>query len=832
LPAAKTSRLIAVLVIASALAWRFLIRSVARPGVGLHLSWWELALGFAAADILVFHIEINREAHTFSLSEVPFVLGLFFASPDQLIIGRLVGEACVLIFNERQNLVKLAFNLSLFLGECCAALAVFTHLIRGHGLDQPYAWAVGFFSVGSAGALSAFAVATVIRWHGGNTGWRRLAATASITALCNSCVAVIAGLLAVDDPPAVALLAVIAAGLLAAYRGYTSLSQRYSGLEMLYDFARVTSTALRPQATLERIAAESRRLLRADTAWILLSPGDDGGAWLGITLTGDGELVERKDDSPLPLALQENVVAYRETVLAARTTKNPRLRALLEELGMRDCVVAPLVASDRVTGALLVANRLGDVSTFDHNDARVLATLAAQAGVALENGRLIERLRDEAARREHEALHDPLTALGNRTYFRSELDAAILDAQDGGSLAVLIMDLDRFKEINDALGHHAGDQLLQSVAQRIAAVVDGRGTVARLGGDEFAILLPGIDRVDQAVDVARHIQSRVSLPATVASIVVEVNASIGVAMYPDHAHDSTTLMRRADVAMYEAKTSRNDVAIYDPEQDWNTPDRLRLVTEFRNSLENGELVAYFQPIARLHDSAIVGVEALARWHHPEHGTLFPDEFIPIAERSGLLDELTSCILMQGLGQLREWQEAGLELTLAVNLPVQSLLDVELPARVQDLLRRYEVSPTSLTLEITESGIMSSPERMLGVLCELADGGIQLAVDDFGTGYSSLSYLQRLPVSQLKIDKSFTFALTTDPKAASIVRSVTELGRNLGLTVVAEGVEDRAALRALKVMGCDHAQGYYYSKAIPGTEITAWMVARSPLVIAS
>ena len=409
--------------------------------------------------------------------------------------------------------------------------------------------------------------------------------------------------------------------------------------------------------------------------------------------------------------------------------------------------------------------------------------------------------------------------LANRTHFRADLDRAVAQ---GGTLAVLIMDIDRFKEVNDALGHHVGDHLLETIAKRLATIVGTRGTVARLGGDEFAVLLPEIDDAEQAMGIARTIHTHVGAPTTVSSIVLEVDASIGIAMMPDHADDSTTLMRRADVAMYEAKTQGGGVSLYDRSYDWNTPERLRLASDLRRAIDNGELRAYYQPVTCITTGRVLAAEALARWHHPHLGVLAPDQFIPLAERTALLDQLTMSILDQALRDVHAWIGAGHELSVSVNLPVQALLDVEFANRVKAKLAAHGVDPARLTFEITENGFMSNPDRMLGVLDALAGMGIGLAIDDFGTGYSSLSYLQRLPARQLKIDKSFVFPVTTTPKAASIVRSIIELGRNLGMTVVAEGVEDRTTLSALRLMGCDRAQGFHISRPLPADAFLLWL----------
>jgi predicted signal transduction protein with EAL and GGDEF domain len=355
--------------------------------------------------------------------------------------------------------------------------------------------------------------------------------------------------------------------------------------------------------------------------------------------------------------------------------------------------------------------------------------------------------------------------------------------------------------------------------------VQDRGTVARLGGDEFVLLLPGLPDAAAGVEVAREVTQALRRPTELASMTLEVNASIGMAVWPDHGDEPGTLLQRADVAMYAAKRTRAGVNLYDPDTDWNSQLRLRLAGELRQALADQHIDVWYQPIARSGDGRVVGAEALVRWFHPELGRLSPVEFVPVAERTGLIHELTLYVLEHALGQARAWHAAGLDLFVTVNLPPQVLRDLGWAEKVAERLDRYGVDPRWLTFEITESGIMTDPERMVGVLGDIAGTGVTFAIDDFGTGYSSLSYLQQLPVSKVKIDKSFVTPMASDPGAAAIVRSVVELSRSLDLAVVAEGVEDQRTLDQLVAMDCHLLQGYYLSRPIPAPEFTAWISQR-------
>jgi len=801
---------------------------------GLVLRWWELVPLFALAEVLVVHLEINREAHSFTLSELPFVLALLFADPGELILARLVGEAITLALYERQTPVKLTFNLSLFAAESCLALTVF-HLLGGsHGGVSAVGWLLSGVAVCAAAALSVACVRIVIGWHGGHVRPRVLLATAAATAICNAGLAGVTAVILSGPRWALLPLAIAVAVVVTGYRGYTRLTARYTGLELLYQFTRLTGGATRPEQTIASVLEEARRLLRAELAMITLDPAPDDPAPDDPTTdptTGPMQppvcLPAERRPAALPAVLARRVLSGGETVLLRRGTRDPELSAALDQLGVTDALCAPMVSGGAVIGTLTVGDRLGEVSTFDRDDALLFTTLATQAGVALANCRLIEQLHDQALAREHEALHDALTGMPNRLLFAREL-AVVLDAarRDDSRFAVLLMDLDQFKEVNDTLGHHTGDLLLQEMAGRLNDVIGDRGLVARLGGDEFVVLLPELRDTAEAIALAAQLHQRMTEPIRLASLLLEVGASVGVAVRPDHGDDAAVLLQRADVAMYTAKRARDRVALYDPRTDWNSPMRLQLAGEMRGALEHRQIDVHYQPIARAADDAIVTVEALVRWNHPQLGELEPEEFIPIAERTGLIGPLTLYVLEHALSQCRRWQaEDDLDLRVAVNLSVQVLLDVEWPAKVLGLLLRHQVDCDRLTFEITETGIMSDPQSMIPVLNELAAAGVAFSIDDFGTGYSSLSYLQRLPVSEIKIDKSFVLPMAADPAAAGLVASVIDLARSLQLRIIAEGVEDQLTLDRLAEMRCDYLQGFFFSPAMPAPELTRWLHGR-------
>ncbi len=430
----------------------------------------------------------------------------------------------------------------------------------------------------------------------------------------------------------------------------------------------------------------------------------------------------------------------------------------------------------------------------------------------------------EAKTRENEwqALHDHLTGLPNRTLFLRHLREAIERTQPGHRVAVMIMDLDRFKEINDTLGHHFGDRLLQQIGPRLAHVLRDRDLMARLGGDEFGVVLPDLPDEAAAVRVAQRLLEELERPLTVEGLALDVTGSIGIAIHPAHSDDVEALLRCADVAMYAAKDAGGGLEVYRPSLDQHSPQRLTLVSQVRPGIENGEFILHYQPKVRLADGRATGVEALVRWQHPERGLIPPGGFIPLVEQTVLLRPLTHHVLEQAMQQWHAWARRGLQVEVAVNLSARSLLDTELPEHVAGLLDRWDMPARFLTLELTESFLMADSARSIGVMAELSTVGVRLSIDDFGTGYSSLSYLKRLPIDEIKVDRSFVTNMQRDPNDAMIVRATVELGKNLGLQVVAEGVEDPDTLRELTELGCDLAQGYLISRPMPAAEVTRYL----------
>jgi diguanylate cyclase (GGDEF)-like protein len=502
--------------------------------------------------------------------------------------------------------------------------------------------------------------------------------------------------------------------------------------------------------------------------------------------------------------------------------------------GVRAAMAAPVHLAGRAVGSLAVASRC-EGRTYSEAERNILIGLADHAGLALNDARAVQAMDKALNDAMHQATHDELTGLPNRACFFDRTDQALRQAsRDGSRTAVLLFDLDRFKEINDTLGHKYGDRVLCEIGPRIRPGLRAGDTLARLGGDEFCVLLPDVGCLAAAVEVAERLLGLLEEPFEIDGMTLAVEASCGIAIAPADGESSDLLLQRSDVAMYLAKNSHASVVVYHEDLNLNTPARLSLLGELRMAIPREQLVLYYQPKAVLSTGQVQGVEALIRWRHPTLGLVPPDQFIPMAEHTGLIKALTSWVLNTALCQLREWRERTDEhipqLSMAVNLSTRSLLDDAFPAEVVAALDRWQVPAALLELEITESAIMADPVEAHRLLSELSAIGVKIAIDDFGTGYSSLAYLKDLPVDQLKIDKSFVLNMHRDPDDAIIVKSVIDLGHNLGLQTVAEGIEDLETWQQLTILGCDSAQGYYLAKPLPPADLEAWFQQRGTLAL--
>jgi diguanylate cyclase (GGDEF)-like protein len=790
----------------------------------LTLPWWALALGFAATEACVFHLQTEREARTVSVSELPLVLGLFFAGPAALLLGRLVGSGLVFLLYRRSTPLKTAFNLAMVAAQTAVAVTVFQALGDGsRGVGHPLTWLATWAAPFAANAVGSIALALVFAVFEGSFDPRGVLRDMTVGEPAAPVVTTIA-LLSVTclttSRASVWPLVLAGAGLLLGFRAYASLSDRHLNLERLYRFTQAVSSAPEVDQVIGNVLEEARQVLRSEGAAVVLV-GESGGVVAVVRLGVTGQLT-RSEGAPNEEDqwLLAHVVSAGSPMLLARGARDPEQRRWLSVAGAREAVAVPLRGSAGVLGALLVTDRLGDVRTFDADDVLLLETVAAHAGVALQNGELIGQLR-------HEAMHDTLTGLPNRAYLQRRMGATLEEVAAGRAdgAAVMILDLDGFKAVNDSLGHHQGDQLLIEVAARLRDAVGADDVVARLGGDEFAVLVTGSGDEDRAVHVGHRLLQVLERPVLLAGVEVAVGGSLGIALAPRHAADVAGLLKQADMAMYKAKASTRGLQVFEPEITAPDPRRLALVAELRSALAAGQIQVHVQPQARLADGRVVSVEALARWVHPQRGNLPPDEFILVAERGGLIGQLTHAVLDASLAAVAAWRRQGHDLSISVNLSTHSLQDADLVGEVSALLHRHGVPGDRLLLEVTEGAVMADPGRAITLLHQLRALGVRLSVDDFGTGYSSLSYLKKLPVQEVKIDRSFIAGLQDGGGDVAIVRAIVDLGRHLGLEVVAEGVEDQASWDLLRAMGCDLVQGWHLARAMPVAELEPWLVGR-------
>jgi diguanylate cyclase (GGDEF)-like protein len=581
------------------------------------------------------------------------------------------------------------------------------------------------------------------------------------------------------------------------------------------------SLAAREGADGWRLLASTRAAERHEALVATIAPASAGAAGTAALGTEPG-FASRM----LALDADDGIAAVLQSSLEHATAPFKELQAgllVLTLVGLMLAALGSIVVVRRVTRPL--AALVDAARKVEEGDYEQRVEVAADDEIG-ELASAFNLMCDGIAAREHKiselAYADTLTGLPNRALFNDRIGQAVRAAERRrGQLAVLTMDLDRFKHVNDTLGHHMGDLLLREVAFRLHRALQRRtDTIARLGGDEFAVLLP-TEGVEGAELVARKVVEVLSEPFSIEGNPVDVGASTGIAVYPEHGEDADTLMRRADVAMYSAKRAGTGFEIYDSRHDQNTPARLSLLGELRHAVEHDQLALVFQPRISLGARAASSAEALVRWHHPERGVVLPERFVPFAEQTGYIKAVTRWVLDSVLRQCAAWHARGIELRAAVNISARDLHTPDFPRLLADLAATHGMRPDAVSLEVTESAVMDDPAHALEILERLHAMGVRLSIDDFGTGYSSLAYLKRLPVDELKIDKSFVIGLARDRDDAAIVRATIDLAHHMGLSVTAEGVEEPGVLETLRRLGCDQAQGDYISPPVPAAALERW-----------
>ena len=795
------------------------------PATSHELSWEVLAasvilaIAFFAVEAMPLHLEWSGQAYSLTLSEFPLVIGLLCWPTLLLIPARVVGGAAALTLHRKQPTQKLIFNVAMQYLEAAVAVRVF-YAMPAHG-QRPvmYAAPAVIAAAACSTAIAMAATCAAIRIAVGSLNRETLrscawACVASILVSPAIALVVVSAWQDSHETVLPAMVVVLTVG--AVYRAYASLRQRHSSLETLYAFTRSIGRNGTTEDQIRDVLSKTRDLLRSESAGILLDI-EDGKPTIR-RLDSEGRMhVEQfqyaQADWPFARAMSSNTAA-----VLPRSTRSLADRSFLEHRDMRDAILAPLQLDGENRGVLFVHDRRSDVATYTDDDGKLFETVATHVANVLDNSRLVDQLR-------HESCHDALTGLKNRAYFRAHLAAA---ATRQARFTLLLADLDRFKEINDTLGHHYGDLLIREVSARITAAAPPHSVIARLGGDEFALLVPA-ESIHEARAIAEAVRAAIAVPSVVDGVAIDVDASIGVVLASAHGTDETVLLKRADMAMYAAKSAGTGVEVYDPARDEYSPRRLALASELRVAIERNQLVLEYQPQVTM-DGQLVGVEALVRWLHPQYGRVLPGEFVHLAEHSGAIVPMTNWVLTTALNQLAMWHRGGLPISMSVNVSMRNLLDANIVDVVGTELRRRGIAPHFLTLEITESHIMSDVARTLPILHKLAKLGVRLSIDDFGTGYSSLAYLQQFPVHEIKIDKSFVMALES-AGSESIAQAILSIAASLGVDAVAEGVETPTIAAKLRAMGCTRLQGYYVAPPIQpghlGTVIEDSAIIRLP-----
>jgi len=826
---ARVPGLVLSIATAAFLLYSAVLAGLEPPVPAIDVPWWSLVLVFFVTEALPVQIHFRSETHSLSLSELGLVLALYLVSPGELLVAQLLGAGLALLVVRRQHPLTVAFNLAVFSFGSCIALLFFHGLLSLGDAYGPAGWTGALLGVGASAVVGVLLVSVAIGLAADRSTRRELptfAAVAGCGSFAAASLSIAAIQLAEFDPRSLWVMVVPVASTAVAFSAYTTQRRRHGHLEFLARSMRATQGSPEFRSSVRELLEAARKMLSAEVAEIVVFPhsAEEGALRSAVSPAGEA-LMEPTELNQTSLEALRNVSAREAAALLPSGRQPHELDEYLAERGLEDAIVTALHGADRIFGIALVGNRLGDVATFTHDDRKLFETFATHAGTLLENDRVKEQLR-------HQAFHDSLTGLANRVLFAEQVRDALTRAVVGVRRPmVLFVDLDDFKNINDSLGHSAGDQLLIAVAERVRASLRPGDLVARLGGDEFAVLLERSDRHD-AEGVATRLVDTLRAPFVLEGREMRIHASIGIAC-ADHGNVAEELLRNADVAMYSAKTNgKGGYAWYEPEMHVRVQRRQELATTLEGAVEREEIDAHYQPIVALSTGRVVGLEALARWRHPVRGLVFPESFIPMAEETGFMPPIGRTILQLACEQLRSWRSRHRfheDLMVSVNLSQSELRNPNLAQDVEAILAQTGIPADRLILEITESSAMQDPPATIDTLGKLRALGVRLALDDFGTGYSSLSHLREFPIDMLKIAKPFVDRIERDGADGTFVDAILRLAAALGLEVVAEGIERQEQAEALRSLGCALGQGYYYAPPSEASDIGS-RLAFGPVVL--
>jgi diguanylate cyclase (GGDEF)-like protein len=822
---------IALLALVALVLYIGILRQRGVSGRPFDIPWPVVSLVFFLAELRVVDVHFRREKHSFSLSEFPAVIGLFLLSPHDYFLAMLIGSGSALVYF-RQGPLKLAFNLSNFAITAAMMLTIF-HLLASPAAAPTFQdWAAAFAATLAGTVISAVAIATAISLSGGAPQFQKLPEMiqfGALVAVANTSLALLAVSILWLDPRLLWLLVVPLVTVFLAYRAYLSEREKGERLEFLYQSGRILQHSPELDSAIVALLEHARNMYRAERAEILLYPR---------TPDGDALLTRTTEDLPattiVPIALSPDDPIQRR--IGAEAHAFFHVPSLMDDRtsGIRQAMIAPLRGEAGTIGSILIGNRLTQGTSFTDDDLRLLETLANQAAAALENGQLEQSLAELSRLKEelrHQAYHDPLTGLGNRSLFAEQVDARLARPGPGLLPVVLFIDLDDFKVVNDSLGHVAGDRLLVAVADRVRNCVRSGDVAARLGGDEFAILLDDVADLNRTLSVCKRLLEALKVPVPIGGQELSITASIGIAAGRDEQDRADDLLRNADVAMYTAKAQgKSQFAIFEPTMHAAIIERHALSSALSRGVGRGELLVYYQPIVTLETGLVHGVEALVRWRHPTRGIVGPDEFIALAEESGTILALGRWVLTEACREVASWRHRWPDaepLVLTVNLSAAQLQQPDFVDDLRGILAETGFPEGNLVLELTETAMFHDTQTTIARLQELRRLGISIAIDDFGTGYSSLGYLRRFQVDILKIARDFVGSSEGGSDEWAFAHAIVALGQTLGLRIVAEGVEQPGQLQRLRLMGCDFGQGFLFARPAAGPEFTEAAFATAP-----
>lgn len=798
------------------------------PRVEFQIPWYALAVAVAVAELRVVEVHFRRESHAFSLSELPAVVGMFFLGINDYLLAVLVGSSVALILGARQPLLKATFNVANLMLMAVISLAILHSIAALDGPPHVRDWVAAFAATQIAAILTAVVIATVITVSGGAPQLEKLPEMirfGSLVAYANTSLALLAVSILWLDASLLWLLALPLVIIFLAYRAYVSEREKHERLEMLYQSSRILQHSPELDVALVALLGHARTMFRAELAEIVLYPRhlEDDALRTRSWHDGEEELmtpVPGLGDDPLHVRVRTATAPFFYVPSPGRGSR------------VRQGMVSPLRGESDLLGALLIANRLTEGTTFTNDDLRLFETLANQAASALENGHLEQSLAELSRLKEqlrYQAYHDPLTSLPNRSLFLERVTERLADGASTRSLVVLFLDLDDFKIVNDTLGHAAGDSLLSDVGDRLRNVLRSEDVAARLGGDEFAVLLEDERDLKRSMRVANRIIDALRINFQVQGQEIKVAASIGIAVAHAGTETADELLRNADVAMYTAKAQgKNRVAIFESTMHTAIVARHALSAELASSLSHGELAVFYQPIVDLETGVATGVEALVRWHHPIRGLVEPNEFIPLAEETGVILPIGAWVLQEACAQVSQWGaygRMGRGVSLTVNLSAQQLAEASFVDDLRRVLAATGLPPERLILEMTETVMFHDTSTTLARLAAIRDLGVRIAIDDFGTGYSSLGYLRRFRVDILKIAREFVGSADNQEEWA-FAGAIVALGRTLGLAIIAEGIEEAGQLERLRALGCEFGQGYLFARPAAAESIAPYLKSHS------